>query len=112
MIVLAIIGLIVAAVSIEVFSQLKKAKVRSRRSASTKIAQATARSMPATDQAARRHRRPDRAGQVVEERRQGSLGHALHFRCPGTMDTDGADVISSGPDKQPGTEDDIKSWEY
>ena len=36
-------------------------------------------------------------------------GTPYTFKCPGTQDPDGADVISAGPDKQPGTEDDIKS---
>ena len=31
--------------------------------------------------------------------------------CPGTNDTDSADISSSGPDKQEGSADDIKSWE-
>jgi hypothetical protein len=33
------------------------------------------------------------------------------FHCPGTNDTDSADISSAGPDKQEGTPDDIKSWE-
>jgi general secretion pathway protein G len=33
------------------------------------------------------------------------------FKCPGTNDTDGADITSIGPDKQEGTPDDIKAWE-
>ena len=32
------------------------------------------------------------------------------FKCPGSNDTDSADISSSGPDKQDGTEDDIRSW--
>jgi hypothetical protein len=38
-------------------------------------------------------------------------GKDFVIHCPGTNDTDGADVISFGPDKQEGTPDDIKSWE-
>ena len=33
------------------------------------------------------------------------------LRCPGTNDPEGADIVSSGPDKAEGTADDIKSWE-
>ena len=39
-------------------------------------------------------------------------GKDLLFRCPGTNDTDSADISSAGPDKQEGTPDDIKSWEH
>jgi general secretion pathway protein G len=35
----------------------------------------------------------------------------LIFKCPGERNTDGADIISRGPDKKEGTADDIKSWE-
>jgi general secretion pathway protein G len=38
-------------------------------------------------------------------------GKDFVLRCPGTNDTDGADVMSAGPDKADGTADDIKSWE-
>ena len=33
------------------------------------------------------------------------------LKCPGTGDPDGVDVISTGPDRQEGTADDIKSWD-
>ena len=38
-------------------------------------------------------------------------GKDFVLRCPGQNDTDGADIVSSGPDKAEGTADDIKSWE-
>jgi general secretion pathway protein G len=38
-------------------------------------------------------------------------GSNMIMRCPGTNDTEGADIVSPGPDKQEGTADDIKSWE-
>ena len=38
-------------------------------------------------------------------------GKDFVLRCPGQQDTDGADIVSSGPDKAEGTADDIKSWE-
>jgi hypothetical protein len=37
-------------------------------------------------------------------------GEPLVFKCPGEHDSEGADIISKGPDKQEGTEDDITSW--
>ncbi len=38
-------------------------------------------------------------------------GQPLSFKCPGEHNTDGADLVSKGPDKQEGTADDIKSWD-
>jgi len=38
-------------------------------------------------------------------------GKDFGFKCPGSNETDGADITSSGADKQEGTADDIKSWE-
>ena len=39
-------------------------------------------------------------------------GRDLIFHCPGSSDSPGADISSTGPDKQEGTSDDIKSWEF
>ena len=38
-------------------------------------------------------------------------GRDFMLKCPGTGDPDGVDVISTGPDRQEGSADDIKSWE-
>ena len=38
-------------------------------------------------------------------------GKDFILKCPGSNDTDGADVSSAGPDKAEGTADDVKSWE-
>jgi general secretion pathway protein G len=38
-------------------------------------------------------------------------GKDFIIKCPGANDTSGADVSSSGPDKQEGTTDDVKSWD-
>ncbi len=37
-------------------------------------------------------------------------GHPLVVVCPGEHDESGADIISSGPDGQTGNQDDIESW--
>jgi general secretion pathway protein G len=112
MIVLAIMGLIVTGVSIKVFSQLKKAKVQAARLGVKKISDATGRFMAGPGAGC-----PKGIDELIS---QGELskndgkdpwGTAYVFRCPGTQDTDGVDVISWGPDKTDGTADDIKSWE-
>ncbi len=35
----------------------------------------------------------------------------LVFKCPGLRNSEGADIVSKGPDKELGTDDDINSWE-
>lgn len=37
-------------------------------------------------------------------------GHALDIVCPSEHDDGTADIVSLGPDGQPGTKDDILSW--
>jgi general secretion pathway protein G len=37
-------------------------------------------------------------------------GHLLVIVCPGEHEQGGADIVSLGPDGQPGTKDDIESW--
>jgi len=112
MIVLAIMGLIVTGVSIKVFSQLKKAKIQAARLGVKKIADASGRFMAGPGSGC-----PKSIDELIS---QGELskndakdpwGTAYVFRCPGTQDTDGVDVISWGPDKTDGTADDVKSWE-
>ena len=48
---------------------------------------------------------------MTKSRRRIPGARTSRIKCPGTGDPDGVDVISSGPDKQEGTADDIKSWE-
>ena len=38
-------------------------------------------------------------------------GKPLQLRCPSDHQPDVADVVSSGPDRASGTDDDIKSWQ-
>lgn len=112
MIVLAIMGLIVTGVSIKVFSQLKKAKVQASRMGVKKIVDASGRFMAGPGSGC-----PKGLEELVS---QGELskndvkdpwGVAYVYRCPGTQDPEGVDVISWGPDKADGTTDDIRSWE-
>ncbi len=38
-------------------------------------------------------------------------GEPFQYRCPGSHNRDGFDIISTGPDKTVGTEDDIGNWD-
>jgi hypothetical protein len=48
---------------------------------------------------------------IDKDKMKDAWGGNITLKCPGTNDTEGADVSSPGPDKQDGTADDIKSWE-
>ena len=110
MIVLAIMGLIVTAVSIKVFSQLKKAKVGVAKIGVKKIAEATARTMAGNGSVCPKGIDDLIAqGELSKSDAKDPWGTPYTFRCPGTQDPDGADVISAGPDKTAGNDDDIKS---
>ncbi len=39
-----------------------------------------------------------------------SWGTDLIYKCPGEYNSDGYDLSSAGPDRQPGTDDDIGNW--
>ena len=112
MIVLAIMGMIVTGVSIKVFSQLKKAKIQAARIGVKKIIDASGRFMSGPGSGC-----PKGIDELIT---QGELskndvkdpwGTAYVFRCPGTQDTAGVDVVSWGPDRADGTTDDLRSWE-
>ena len=38
-------------------------------------------------------------------------GNEYHYEYPGTKDASGFDIYSAGPDRTPGTEDDIGNWD-
>ena len=112
MIVLAIMGLIVTGVSIKVFSQLKKAKTQAARIGVKKIGDAAARFMAGPGAGCPKGIEELIAqGELSKSDAKDPWGAAYVFRCPGTQDTDGVDVVSWGPDKTDGTADDVKSWE-
>lgn len=111
MVVLAIIGLIAGSVGVMVFSRYKSALVKTAKTRTTEIANATIQYMLDHNNSC-----PASIDALVQEKylKKGlkdPWGKDFSFKCPGSSDSDGADVSSSGPDKQDGTADDIKSWE-
>jgi general secretion pathway protein G len=111
MIVLAIIAMIAGGVGVAVFKQFQKAKI------STGKLRVKAARDAVTQYMIESSNCPRGIDELISgkflDRNNGKdpWGSPLIMRCPGTNDTDGADVISPGPDKQEGTADDIKSWE-
>ena len=110
MIVLAIIALIAGGVGTAVFSSFNNAKRQAAKLRLKSVRDATAQYMIDNNSSCPKGIE-DLAGPEVprQEQRQGPLGQALLLPVPGHERPDSADVSSSGPDKQEGTPDDIKS---
>jgi general secretion pathway protein G len=111
MVVLAIIGLIVGSVGVMVFNRFKKAQVQTAKTRVTEISNATTQFMLDNNNSCPRSLDELVSQKYLKKGLKDPWGKDFIFRCPGTSDTDGADVASAGPDKQEGTQDDIKSWE-
>jgi general secretion pathway protein G len=112
MVVLAIIALIAGGVGAAVFKQFKKAQVSTTRLRVKAARDATAQYMMDNSSGCPKGI-DDLVSQKYLDRNNAKdpWGKDLTFKCPGTQDTDSADISSAGPDKQDGTPDDIKSWE-
>jgi general secretion pathway protein G len=112
MIVLAIIALIAGGVGTAVFRSFNNAKKQAAKLRLKAVRDATAQYMIDNNSTC-----PKSVDDLVSQKyldknnAKDPWDKPYLFRCPGTNDPDSADVSSSGPDKQEGTPDDIKSWE-
>lgn len=111
MIVIVIIGLIAGAVSFGVVPKLKKAKIETAKMVVGKIANAAGAAMGSNSACPKGIEDLIAQGDLSKSQAKDPWGTAYAFKCPGTHDPDGVDVSSAGPDKQPGTQDDINSWD-
>jgi general secretion pathway protein G len=112
MVVLAIIALLAGGVGAAVFKQFKKAQISTARLRVKAVRDATSQYM--IDNSSNCPRGvDDLVSQKYLDRSNAKdpWGKDFLFQCPGTKDTDSADISSAGPDKQEGTSDDVKSWE-
>jgi general secretion pathway protein G len=112
MVVLAIIALIAGGVGAAVFKQFKKAQIQTAKMRVKAARDATAQFMMDNSNACPKGI-DELLSQKYLDKNNGKdpWGKELIFRCPGTNDTDSADISSAGPDRQEGSGDDIKSWE-
>jgi general secretion pathway protein G len=111
MVVLAIIGLIVGSVGVMVFNRFKKAQTSTAKTRVSEIANATVQFMLDNSNTCPRSLDELVSQKYLKKGLKDPWGKDFIYRCPGTNDTDGADVSSAGPDKAEGTADDVKSWE-
>ena len=112
MIVLALIGMIGAGIAVVVNNSFQKAKVKIAKERIKEISQGVTTFMIDSNNTC-----PKSLDDLVAQKyvskasAKDPWGKDFVLRCPGQQDTDGADVVSSGPDKADGTADDIKSWD-
>jgi general secretion pathway protein G len=111
MIVLAIIALLAGGVGTAIFSQYKKAQVKIARQRVNAAKNSVNTFMVDNNTC------PKGLDDLISQKyldksnAKDPWGKDLIFHCPGTNDTDAADISSAGPDKQEGTQDDIRSWD-
>jgi general secretion pathway protein G len=112
MIVLALIGMIGAGVAVVINRSFQRAKEKIAKERIKEISQGVTTFMIDSNNNCPKSL-DDLVAQkyVAKASAKDPWGKDFVLRCPGQQDTDGADVISSGPDKADGTADDIKSWE-
>ncbi len=108
MIVLAIIGLIVGGVAVNLFGRFKKAQAETTKTNIAQIASASEQYMIENTNACPQSIEDLVSKGYLKKKVQDSWGRDFVIKCPGA--NDGVDISSGGPDKQDGTADDIKSW--
>lgn len=107
MIVLAIIGLIAGSIGIGVFSQFKKGQIKTAKVNVTEIANAAVQYMVENSNECPNGMDDLVANKNLKKKIKDPWGQDFILKCPG--ENGDVDVVSKGPDKQEGTEDDVRS---
>jgi general secretion pathway protein G len=110
MVVVAIIGMLMGAAGVYAAGALKRAKISDTKMVIKNVEQAIVHFQTDNTDQCPKSLNDLHAQKYLEKDPIDAWGQPFVFRCPGEMNKDGADIISKGPDKQEGTEDDIKSW--
>jgi general secretion pathway protein G len=111
MIVIALIGLVMGSIGFGLNAYFKKGQIKTAKIAANQISQAAQQYMMENNSNC-----PNSVDDLVSNKNlakkpKDPWGREYTLKCPGTGDPDGVDVMSTGPDRQEGTADDIKSWE-
>jgi general secretion pathway protein G len=109
MIVLAIIGLVMSVVGVGVFQSFKKAQKKIAQVAVNEIASKTVQYMTDNNNECPKSVDDLVAQKYMPKKQKDPWNKDFILRCPGTVNVDGIDVVSLGPDGQEGTPDDIKA---
>ncbi len=112
MIVLAIISMMMMGVSVMAIGMLEKAKVKNTKITMKTIEQALVHyQVDNSSDPCPRTLNDLFSQKYINKDPKDEWGSTFSFKCPGDHNSDGADLISRGKDKQEGTADDIKSWD-
>ena len=111
MIVLALIGLVMSAVGVGVFAQFKKGQRKVAQAQANDIASKIVQFMADNNSECPKGLDDLVAQKYLPKKQKDPWNRDLIIRCPGTVNTDGIDVVSLGPDGQEGTADDVKAAE-
>lgn len=110
MVVVMIIGLIMGTVGVVAYGRWQKAQVETAKTVLSNIGDGVEMYMMDNNGDCPQDLDALRAHKIINKDPKDPWGKALIFKCPGEHNPDGFDISSSGPDKQEGTEDDLKNW--
>jgi general secretion pathway protein G len=111
MIVVAIIGMLMGTVGVYAYGRFEKAKVTDTKIIIKNVEQALVHYQTDNTDPCPKSLSDLATQKYLSKEPVDAYGQPLSFKCPGEHNTDGADIISKGKDRQEGTADDIKSWE-
>lgn len=111
MVVVMIIGLIVGSVGFVAFNKFKKAQVKNAQAIVKTVEGAIEMYMMDHNGECPKDLSELRSQRILTKEPKDPWNEMIVFRCPGEKNSDGADVLSKGPDKKEGTEDDLKNWD-
>ncbi len=111
MVVVAIIGMLMGAVTIGAMKRLDQARITDTKVVIKTIEQALVHFQTDNTDACPKALADLQTQKYLTKEPKDAYGESLTFKCPGDHNTDGADIVSKGKDKLEGTTDDIKSWE-
>jgi general secretion pathway protein G len=111
MVVVAIIGMLMGTVGVYAYGRLEKAKITDTKMVIKSIEQALVHFQTDNTDACPKSVSDLYTQKYLTKEPLDAWGQPLIFKCPGDHNTDGADIVSRGKDKQEGTQDDIRSWE-
>jgi general secretion pathway protein G len=111
MVVVAIIGLMMGTVGVVAFNKYQKAKLTNAKQVVSNVKQALVHYAMENKDPCPKDLKELKAQKQIDKDPKDPWGEELIFKCPGEHDADGGDVVSKGPDRKLGTEDDINSWD-
>ena len=111
MVVVAIIGLLMGTVGVVAYNRFQKAKLTNAKMIVKNMQEAIVHYFMDNQDKCPSDLKALYTQKYINKEPKDPWGEDLVFKCPGEKDTQGADIHSKGPDRQDGTDDDIKSWE-